>query len=109
MSKHTPTPYYVEPDMGGTYNITVGPPTGLIIAKVNPYNDVPDEMAMHNAMRLAKAANSYDVLLTALSGLLAEFDHYDAEMTKIGRGHEDYGGQRDSARALILRLTQPTN
>ena len=40
----------------------------------------------------------------ALGSLLTEFDTYDAEMTKIGRGHEDYGLQRSDARALLARL-----
>ena len=42
-------------------------------------------------------------LLPVLENLLAEFDRYDAAMAEIGRGHEDYGGQRAAARVAILQ------
>lgn len=42
-------------------------------------------------------------LLPVLENLLAEFDAYDRAMAVIGRGHEDYGGQRAEARAAILQ------
>lgn len=42
-------------------------------------------------------------LLQALIDLAAEFDRYDAAMTAIGRGHEDYGGQREAARLAIAK------
>lgn len=63
--------------------------------------------------RLEAAANCRLIaaapeLLEALTRLLAEFDAYDAAMTNLGRGHEDYGGQREAARAAIAKATQST-
>lgn len=42
-------------------------------------------------------------LLPVLEALLAEFDAYDRAMAVIGRGHEDFGGQREAARVAIRR------
>lgn len=50
--------------------------------------------------RLALAA---PFLLAALKNLSDEFDRYDAAMTAIGRGHEDFGFHRVNARAAIAQ------
>lgn len=42
--------------------------------------------------------------LAALKALAEEFDRYDAAMTKIGRGHEDHGGQRKRARDILAQF-----
>jgi hypothetical protein len=55
--------------------------------------------AQANARLIAAAPD----LLKALRELVAEFDRYDAAMTKIGRGHEDYGWQRRDARTAIAK------
>lgn len=52
-----------------------------------------------NARLIATAPD----LLAACKALLAEFNCYSDAMTKIGRGHEDYGGQREAARIAIAR------
>ena len=53
---------------------------------------------------LAMAASK--VMLSALIALADEFDQYDAAMTMIGHGHEDYGRQRANARLAIAKATE---
>jgi len=63
------------------------------------------ELAGGKPIRLDWEDQSPD-LLPVLENLLAEFDRYDAAMANIGRGHEDYGGQREAARVAIMRATK---
>lgn len=42
-------------------------------------------------------------LLAALSALVTEFDTYSEDMREIGRGHGDYGKQREEAHILLNR------
>jgi hypothetical protein len=105
MSNHTPGKLTVEYMPDGTPYIQSEHGS---ICSLGPYNDlrnrklhgwVPVEHDEPNAILFASAPD----LLAALRGLVEEFDHYDTEMTKIGRGHEDYGRQRFQARAAIAR------
>jgi hypothetical protein len=60
-------------------------------------------------LELAQAArDDVEALVEALEALLVEFDAYDQAMAQIGRGHEDYGQQRERARAAIAKAKGPT-
>ena len=48
-------------------------------------------------------------LLSALLALSDEFDSYSNAMAEFGRGHEDYGRQRDEARAAIAQALGGTS
>jgi hypothetical protein len=76
-------------------------------AEIVRWQDDPDfQKAIQSAVykaRKADVSNPQPDLLPALENLLTEFDAYDRAMAEIGRGHEDYGGQREAARVAILR------
>lgn len=55
--------------------------------------------ALRHACLIAAAPD----LLDALRALADEFDRYDKAMTALGRGHEDYGRQREAARMAIAK------
>ncbi len=54
--------------------------------------------------KIAKRYNAHTDLVSTLQALVTEFDKYDNAMAQIGRGHEDYGMQRENARRLLASL-----
>lgn len=62
-----------------------------------------DRDSLENIQANTRLIASAPDLLTALEALLSEFDKYSDHCRRYGCGHEDYGGQRESARAAIAK------
>lgn len=58
------------------------------MAKMTPYGPIPTP-------------------LEALRALADEFDRYSEQMTRIGRGHGDYGAERAIARMVLADHEDP--
>ena len=78
------------------------------------YRERKPEEAQKTARRMVAAWNAVrriptealegdcvEKLIRACGRLVTEFDAYDNAMAEIGRGHEDYGRQRDDARVAL--------
>ena len=104
-TSHTPGPWTHKPRArdGHTDTICKGHAAFVQVGcprVERPILDYPHDNEQTANARLIAAAPE---LLAAIKALVAEFDAYDSAMTEIGRGHEDYGGQRAAARAAIAK------
>jgi hypothetical protein len=103
----TAGPWYV----GDNHRIMVNKPERAFLHEGAPeticemISSVSPVETTANAILIASAPD----LLDALTGLIAEFDRYDAEMTERGCGHEDYGKHRDKARWAISKALIGSN
>lgn len=102
-TKHDPGPWRTSESAHRnewSHWIMTGGNRDATIAAVTQIPQAP-EKSDANARLIAAAPE----LLEACRSLLEEFDRYDAAMTAIGRGHEDFGRQREAARAAVAKAT----